>query len=83
MSKWVNFIVSISGMNGSAHLDPVKTGSVSVFGIYQKAEAISQENIVEELIRQILGLYAIYEDIIWSSDNNYRDFYDASKSGKF
>lgn len=43
-----------------------------------EAEEISSENIQEELVSQIRNIYAIYEEVIWSSNNNYREFYNAS-----
>lgn len=48
-----------------------------------ESDAISQDNILEELVGQIRGLYSIYEDMIWSSNNNYREFYNSSKPRKY
>jgi hypothetical protein len=48
-----------------------------------ESEALSQENILAELVGQIRGLYTIYEALIWSSDNNYREFYNSSKSRRY
>lgn len=48
-----------------------------------ESEALSQENILAELVSQIRGLYSIYEAVIWSSDNNYREFYNSSKSRRY
>lgn len=48
-----------------------------------EAEAISADNSLKELVQQIRGLYTIYEDIIWSSNNNYREFYTSSKSDRY
>ena len=44
-----------------------------------ESDAISQENSLAELVKQIRGLYTVYEDIIWSSNNNYREFYSSTK----
>lgn len=43
-----------------------------------ESEAISEANITNELITLIRGLHNLYADILWSSNNNYREFYDAS-----
>ena len=48
-----------------------------------EAEAISEANIHSELVKQIKGLYAIYNEILWSSDNNYREFYRSTSSSSF
>jgi len=48
-----------------------------------EAEEISEENILDELIMQIRGLHTLYTDMIWSSDNNYREFYNASGSNRY
>jgi len=45
-----------------------------------EADEISTDTIQDELIRQLRGIYTLYEDLIWSSDNNYREFYNASGS---
>ena len=47
-----------------------------------EAEVISQDSILDELTNQIRKLYTIYDDLIWSSDNNYRDFYSSSRTGR-
>jgi len=48
-----------------------------------ESDAISQENSLNELVRQIRGLYTVYDDVIWSSNNNYREFYTSSKSERY
>lgn len=45
-----------------------------------EAEAISEDNVHNELLRQFKGLYTVYSEILWSSDNNFREFYSASGS---
>ncbi len=40
-----------------------------------EADDLSEETIIGELTRQIRGLYTLYDDILWSSNNNYREFY--------
>lgn len=46
-------------------------------------EALTEENSLQEILRQIRGLYTIYENLIWSSNNNYREFYNSSKSSRY
>lgn len=48
-----------------------------------ESEAISEKNIIDELLTQFRGLHTLYMDMIWSSDNNYREFYNASGSGRY
>ncbi len=45
-----------------------------------ETDELSSDNIQNELTRQIRGMYNLYEDVIWSSNNNYREFYNASGS---
>ena len=37
--------------------------------------ALSEEQIAEETLRQVRALYPLYEQILWSSDNNFHRFY--------
>lgn len=39
-------------------------------------EALSEDNIAAEVMKQIRMLYELYELIRWSNDNNFREFYD-------
>jgi len=60
--------------------DPGKDWFRIGFWYTPEADAICSEKIEDELIRQVRGIYTLYEDIIWSSNNNYREFYQASGS---
>lgn len=48
-----------------------------------EAETISEVNIADEIITQIRGLNSLYEDLLWSSNNNYREFYNASGTKRY
>jgi hypothetical protein len=39
------------------------------------SDALSEERIVQELSSRIGELYAIYDFLLWSSNNNYQEFY--------
>lgn len=39
------------------------------------AEALSEDNIFDEVLTQLRTLHAIYQHLLWTSDNNFRDFY--------
>lgn len=38
-------------------------------------ERLSQDSIVDELFKQIQTLYPLYRYFLWTSDNNFRDFF--------
>ncbi|MEO1290777.1 MAG: hypothetical protein AAFV93_23810 [Chloroflexota bacterium] len=40
------------------------------------AEELSSEHIKETLVNHIFALYPLYQYILWTSDNNYREFND-------
>lgn len=48
-----------------------------------EADAISEANIQNELVKQIKSLYTIYKEIVWSSDNNFREFYRSTSPSSF
>lgn len=39
-------------------------------------ERLHPDNILEELMTEIKTLYQLYEQFLWTSDNNYREFYE-------
>lgn len=43
-----------------------------------EADALNEDTIVDELVRQIRNLYTLYSDVLWSSNNNYREFYKST-----
>lgn len=43
-------------------------------------EALNKANIVTSIVNVVRQLYPLYEFIVWTSDNNYRDFYPAPGS---
>jgi len=48
------------------------------FGVWYEPECtqLSEENIVHEVVQRIGDLYQIYDYLLWSSNNNYHDFYE-------
>lgn len=41
-------------------------------------DLLTSESIVKELIEQIKVIYDVYEFFLWTSDNNFRDFYETT-----
>jgi hypothetical protein len=48
------------------------------FGVWYEPECIqlNRENIVHEAVQRIGDLYQLYDFLLWSSNNNYREFYN-------
>ncbi len=48
------------------------------FGIWYEPECdqLNSENIVHEAVQRIGDLYQIYDYLLWTSNNNYREFYN-------
>ncbi|MCA9911963.1 MAG: hypothetical protein KC496_01385, partial [Anaerolineae bacterium] len=46
-------------------------------GIWYELDApeLSKETMVEEVLDQLRTLHTIYQHLLWTSDNNFRDFY--------
>ena len=46
---------------------------------YKLDEENLQENVPQEIAKHIKSLYGLYQHILWTSDNNFREFYTASR----
>jgi nicotinamide riboside kinase len=47
-------------------------------GVWYELDApeLSEENIEDEILKQLRVLHALYQHLLWTSDNNFRDFYE-------
>ena len=72
MSPLTNSHAHTSSAIGLAPFHPAKIGSALASGM--SPESLMEADGADEIYNQLKALYQVYESLLWTSDNNFREF---------